>query len=261
MMAQYQNLITFFFFVYFTPLVLQYSIDGNSYILYISCYEQILTKVLLVGAIILSPSSRAYVCNAGDRLELTCNTTESVQQWSLSLKGMSDPTDIAISSTTVVSHRVMINTSRITVTRISGINETPLISMLEISPVTEGLNGTLNITCKLIGSSESMTTTTVHIINPGNNGGILLLSFYNIITDLPIICEHDNTNNYHYLLLNCTTGYHPSSPMVETEQEFRPDNITMSLMWSQEIHDNFQIPVSYRVSQCSTNNGSYTDYG
>ena len=36
--------------------------------------------------------------------------------------------------------------------------------------------------------------------------------------------------------------------MVETEQEFRPDNITMGLIWSQEIHDNFQIPVSYRVS-------------
>ena len=36
--------------------------------------------------------------------------------------------------------------------------------------------------------------------------------------------------------------------MVRTEQDFRPDNITMILMWSQEIHDNFQIPVSYRVS-------------
>ena len=36
--------------------------------------------------------------------------------------------------------------------------------------------------------------------------------------------------------------------MIETEQEFRPDNITINLMWSQEIHDNFQIPVSYRVS-------------
>ena len=36
--------------------------------------------------------------------------------------------------------------------------------------------------------------------------------------------------------------------MVETDQEFRLDKITISLLWSQEIHDNFQIPVSYRVS-------------
>ena len=50
------------------------------------------------------------------------------------------------------------------------------------------------------------------------------------------------------MTMNCTTGYHPSSPMIETEQEFKLDNITMSLMWSQEIHDKFQIPVSYRVS-------------
>ena len=50
------------------------------------------------------------------------------------------------------------------------------------------------------------------------------------------------------MIMNCTTGYHPSSPMVETDQDFRPDNITMSLMWSQEIHDKFQIPMSYRVS-------------
>ena len=116
----------------------------------------------LIGAIILSPSPRAYVCNAGDRLELTCNTSESTQQWSLFLKGMGDPIYLSISSTTVGIPRKMINTSRITATRTSGINETPLISILEISPVTEGLNGTLNITCMSLWPLTSMATTTVY---------------------------------------------------------------------------------------------------
>jgi hypothetical protein len=82
--------------------------------------------------------------------------------------GMSDPIDLLISSTSVVIPRAMINTSRITVTRISGRGETPLLSMLEISPVTEDLNGTLNITCRLLAPSIAMATTTIHIINPGN---------------------------------------------------------------------------------------------
>ena len=84
----------------------------------------------LTGAVILSASPRAYVCNAGDRLELTCNTIESALQWRPTSKGLSG---------------------------------TPLISMLEISPVTEGLNGTLNITCIIsLGPSTSMATTTVY---------------------------------------------------------------------------------------------------
>ena len=43
-------------------------------------------------------------------------------------------------------------------------------------------------------------------------------------------------------------GYHPSSPMVWLKLSFKPDKIIMSLLWSQEIHDMFWIPVSYMVS-------------
>jgi hypothetical protein len=39
--------------------------------------------------------------------------------------------------------------------------------------------------------------------------------------------------------------------MIRTEQEFKPDKIIMSLLWSQEIHDKFQIPVSYSISVLS----------
>ena len=181
--------IIYFFLLYFTPLVLQYSIDGNSYLHTIS-YDMN-GSYFLVGAVILSPSPRAYVCNAGDRLELICNISESALQWRLTLKGMSDPTDIFISSTTVVARRGMINTSRITVTRTSKENETPLISMLEINPATKDINGTLNITCMSLGPSTTMATTTVHIINPNNGGYYILYYNYYIITGLSV-CEHDN---------------------------------------------------------------------
>ena len=59
----------------------------------------------------------------------------------------------------------MINTSLVTVTRTSERGETPLISTLEISPVNEHLNGTLNVTCVELsfGTLAPMTTTTVYI--------------------------------------------------------------------------------------------------
>ena len=113
-----------------------------------------------VGAVMLSPSPRALVCNAGDSLEVTCNTTESTLQWRLTLMGMRDPIEtISISSTTVYIPRVMINTSRVSITRTSGRGEAPLISTLEISSVNEDLNGTLNVTCMEIGTLAQATTT------------------------------------------------------------------------------------------------------
>ena len=122
----------------------------------------------------LSPSPRAYVCNAGDSLKVTCSSTESILQWTLTLVGMSDPIEtISISSTTVYMPRGMINTSHVTVTRTSGRGEAPLISTLAISTTSEGLNGTLNITCMEINVDtlvSQMATTTVYIGIPGNGG-------------------------------------------------------------------------------------------
>ena len=120
----------------------------------------------------LSPSPRAYVCNIGDRLKVMCNTSETTLQWRLSLMGESDPIDIPVSSTIQHIPRKMINTSRVTATRTSERGETPLISTLEISPVNEHLNGTLNITCVELnfGTLAPMATTTIHI-----SGGAFLL--------------------------------------------------------------------------------------
>ena len=67
----------------------------------------------------LFPSPKAAVCQAGDRLEVKCNSTESTLQWRLTLMGMIDPVEISISSTTIAIPRMTINSSRITVSRTS----------------------------------------------------------------------------------------------------------------------------------------------
>ena len=120
--------------------------------------------IFVIGAVILSPSPRAFVCNAGDSLEVICNTTGHSQQWRLTLKGMMDPIGIiSISSTTVADKRVMINSSRATISRVSERDEAPLISRLEIRSVNVFLNGTLNITCMELGTSGMAATTTLYI--------------------------------------------------------------------------------------------------
>ena len=119
-----------------------------------------------IGAVTVSPSPKAAVCQAGDRLEVKCNSTESAIQWSLTLMGMNDLVEISISSTTIAIPRATINSSRITVLRTSERGTVPLISTLVISSVSESesLNGTLNITCMELGISDSMAaTTTVYI--------------------------------------------------------------------------------------------------
>ena len=117
-----------------------------------------------IGAVMVSPSPKAAVCQAGDRLEVKCNSTESAIQWRLTLMGMNDLVEISISSTTIAIPRATINSSRITVLKNSERGTVPLISTLVISSVSESLNGTLNITCMELGISNSIAaTTTVYI--------------------------------------------------------------------------------------------------
>ena len=111
----------------------------------------------------LSPSPKAFVCNAGDRLEVMCNSMESSLQWRLTLMGMTDPIqDISVSSTSVAVIRSMINSSIVATSRTSERGVVPLISTLVVSSVSDVLNGTLNITCMDFGG-KFMATTTVYI--------------------------------------------------------------------------------------------------
>ena len=113
----------------------------------------------------LYPSPRAYICNVGDRLGVSCNTSETILQWRLTLMGENEPTGIPVLSTTQIIPRRMMNISRITITRTSERGGTPLISTLEINPVNEHLNGTLNVTCMELnlGTLAPMVTATVYI--------------------------------------------------------------------------------------------------
>ena len=108
---------------------------------------------------IVSPSPRAGVCRVGDGLEVTCNSTDIALLWRLTLLGMANPIERSISSTTVAIHRAMINSSRVTVSRTSQKGAVPLISILEISIISDSLNGTLNITCMDFEMSMAATTT------------------------------------------------------------------------------------------------------
>ena len=121
--------------------------------------------IQVTGAVMLSPSPRASVCHAGGNVKVTCITpNSSLQQWKLTLMGMADPEhDISVSSNTIAVHRRRIDSSRVTVLRISAREAAPLISTLEISSVSRSLNGTLNITCMELGSNTLMATTTVFI--------------------------------------------------------------------------------------------------
>lgn len=126
----------------------------------------------VIGIVMISPSPRATVCQAGDNLEVRCNSTDSALQWRLTLIGMSDPIrEISISSTTIAIQRAVIISSRITVLRTSERGAVPLISTLVISSVNESLNGTLNITCMELGVSRSISATTTVYIHTGSIQG------------------------------------------------------------------------------------------
>ena len=130
---------------------------------YIFLFLNTMTKnVKKIGAVTISPSPRAAACHVGNRLQLMCNSTDIALLWRLTLLGMAYPTEISISSTTVAIPRVMINSSRVTVSRTSERGAVPLISILEIRSVSDSLNGTLNVTCMEFGTSM-VATITVYI--------------------------------------------------------------------------------------------------
>ena len=78
--------------------------------------------------------------------------------------GMDDHVhEISISSTTIAVPRTVINSSRVSTSRISERGARPLTSTLEISPVNKALNGTVTITCIELGTLAPVETTTVYI--------------------------------------------------------------------------------------------------
>ena len=65
---------------------------------------------------------------------------------------------------------VTINNAMITFSRLSSQDSSPLVSRLIISPVSSALNGTVVNCIEGFSSTESVATTTIRIIDPGQFG-------------------------------------------------------------------------------------------
>ena len=69
-----------------------------------------------------------------------------------------------------VPQQVRINNSTFTSSRLSGPDSLPLISVIMINPVSSDLNGTVVNCYEGSSSTESVATTTIQIIDPGQFG-------------------------------------------------------------------------------------------
>ena len=128
------------------------------------------------GLVEISPSAAvAPVCQAGDQLELICTTTTGINhRWEFTafpenVTHTSLVTSVGMSGT---PPSLTISTSMITFSRLSGPNSLPLMSKIVVSPVSSGLNGTVVNCFEGISSTESVATTTIRIIDPGQFGKI-----------------------------------------------------------------------------------------
>ena len=115
------------------------------------------------GAVTLSPSGVAPVCS-GDQLELMCTITGELLQWRFRVfRG--DETSAtqltrAVSSTSPATSYLIVNSTVFNFSRISAHNSVPVMSRLVISPVSNGLNGTV-MSCVEVHRREVASTTII----------------------------------------------------------------------------------------------------
>ena len=121
----------------------------------------------------ISPSPVAPVCQDGDQLELICTSPQTVHRWELTvLPENITHTTVPVSSagTSGVPPPLLIRSTVITFSRLSGQDSSPLISRITISSVSSGLNRTVVNCFEGISSTDSVATTTIRIIDPGQFG-------------------------------------------------------------------------------------------
>ena len=127
------------------------------------------------GVVEISPLAVAPVCQAGDELELTCTSSGTIHRWEVTV--MMPQTMIyeltPILSIGGTSQLVTINNSTVTTSRLSGQYSLPLMSRIVVNPVSAALNGTVVNCFEGSSSTESLATTTIRIIDPGQFGKIL----------------------------------------------------------------------------------------
>ena len=135
--------------------------------------------MLPAGVVEISPSPVAAVCQEGDQLELTCTSSQTVHRWEFTVfpENVSyTATPVTSAGTSGVSQTLIFSGSVITFSRLSDQNVLPLVSRTStvVSPVSNGLNRTVVNCFEGISSIDSVATTTIRIIDPGQFGKKLL---------------------------------------------------------------------------------------
>ena len=126
------------------------------------------------GALMISPSGIASVCSGG-HLDITCTTSGTFIRWYIRPENENSASRTytrTLSSLNVVSSvaSLMINSTMFSFSRISTQGTLPLSSRLEISPVSEILNGT-EVKCEDVTAMVNSSATTVNIISIGGDLG------------------------------------------------------------------------------------------
>ena len=132
----------------------------------------------------ISPSGVATVCSGG-QLELNCtiidNGNFALLVWNITLPRVAEnaatPVNVqAISSDspTDQTFHTVINSTNLTLSRISPPNSSPLVSRLLISPVSDHLNGT-EVKCLNSLTSETSSVTVINISNGNPIQGIVII--------------------------------------------------------------------------------------
>ena len=114
------------------------------------------------------------MCQAGERLKLTCSTTEAMFiRWSFSVVSESGTVQDIVRN--INSNDLSQQTSNTTVdatfynfTRTSNQNVSPLVSTLTIHSPSSFLNGTV-IRCKEVGGAMAVKSTTIVVIDIGSS--------------------------------------------------------------------------------------------
>ena len=132
--------------------------------------NNVVLNYLSEGVVEISPSAVAPVCQVGDQLELTCTTTGLFLRWEIT-NFPENMTHVQTPITSVgnsgIPPPLMISSSTITFSRLSGPNSSPLISRAVVNPVSSGLTGTVVNCFEGSSSTDTVATTTIQVIDPG----------------------------------------------------------------------------------------------
>ena len=124
---------------------------------------------LCIGAVTLSPSGVAAVCS-GDALNLMCTTTGRFLEWSFSYIPENETAPLRYTRTLQSSgpnhlqtFEEIIGSITFLYSRISAENILPVMSILSISPMRDGLNGIM-INCTDLTTSY-LESTVINVVN------------------------------------------------------------------------------------------------